>query len=282
MTALTGDRPCVAVRNKRGPSSGWYNGLIQHLEKLMSRLLASYMWPLSDFNNFVNRSVEQIVCAVGNLSTVMVALDERLVKAEDRIAILAESIQEQLGRLHEQVEAIVSLQKTASREAPAGRMQIDWDKQTREISRFYIDTGLGNDKTTYVNGLFGTGRSYINGLMLQNIGERARYFRDGMRLHPGPTSMIYSGHATMRHISRGQCMPVMMRRILEAVRSGFADVIFIYRHPLDFLLTNWIYWRTYVRDGRRIWGISDVYKQTDDLCADVEQNFSEFKAFAVT
>jgi hypothetical protein len=45
--------------------------------------------------------------------------------------------------------------------------------------------------------------------------------------------MIYSGHATMKHISRAQEPPAVMRRILEAVRSGFADVIFIYRHPLD-------------------------------------------------
>jgi hypothetical protein len=29
-----------------------------------------------------------------------------------------------------------------------------------------------------------------------------------------------------------------------------------------------------------IWAISQVYKNTDDLCADLEQNFSEFEAFA--
>ena len=37
---------------------------------------------------------------------------------------------------------------------------------------------LGNDRTAYVIGLFGTGRSYVNELMLQNIGERAKYFRE--------------------------------------------------------------------------------------------------------
>ena len=72
----------------------------------------------------------------------------------------------------------------------------------------------------------------------------------------------------------------MTSRILEAVRSGFADLIFIYRHPLDSLLTNWVWWRTYVRDKSMISGISQVYKNTDDLCADLEQNFVEFKAFA--
>jgi hypothetical protein len=48
---------------------------------------------------------------------------------------------------------------------------------------------------------------YINELMLQNIGERAKYFRDTIRLHPGPTPMIYSGHATMRYVFAPQRRP---------------------------------------------------------------------------
>jgi hypothetical protein len=55
---------------------------------------------------------------------------------------------------------------------------------------------------------------------------------------------------------------------------------FVYRHPLDSLLTNWIWWRTYIRDNRSISGISQVYKNTDELCADLEDDFLEFKAFA--
>jgi hypothetical protein len=137
----------------------------------------------------------------------------------------------------------------------------------------------GNDRTAYIIGLFGTGRLYLNELMVQHIGERARYFRDKIRLHPGRTSMIYSGHATIRHASRAQALPAVTSRILEAVRSGFADLIFVYRHPLDSLLTNWIFWRTYVRDkgGLFAW---HVYENTNDLCADLEQNFPEFEAFA--
>jgi hypothetical protein len=99
-------------------------------------------------------------------------------------------------------------------------------------------------------------------------------------LHPGPTPMIYSGHATMRHASRLQYQPDVTSRILEAVRSGFADLIFVYRHPLDSLLTNWIWWRTLLRDNRSIAGISQIYQSSDDLCADLEQNFFDFQAFA--
>jgi hypothetical protein len=138
----------------------------------------------------------------------------------------------------------------------------------------------GNDRTAYIIGLFGTGRWYINELVLQNIGERAKYYRDFIRFHSCPTSFIYSHHATIKYVSRGQTLPAVTSRVLEAVRSRTADLIFLYRHPLDSLLTNWIWWRTLIRDNIVISGISQVYKNTDDLCADLEQNFSEFKAFA--
>ena len=277
VAAIERPKNAVGVPDPLPPE--WYNNLLRPLKKLMSRLLAWYTWPLSDFNNFVNQSLEEIVCAVGNLSAVMVALDQRLTKAEKRSAALAEAMQEQFLLLREQVRALVSLQVSPNLYAPAGRTEVDRNDRAREISQFYNDTGLGNDKTAYVIGLFGTGRLYINALMLQNIGERARYFRDGMRLHPGPTSMIYSGHATMRYTSRGQSSPAIMRRILEAVRSGFADVIFIYRHPLDSLVSNWVWWRTFVREHTMIF-TSQLYTNTDALCAILEENFSEFKAFA--
>jgi hypothetical protein len=148
------------------------------------------------------------------------------------------------------------------------------------IERDWKGHQLGNDKTVYLVGLFGTGREYINELIVQNVGERAKYFREWIRFHRRPTSMIYSGHATIRHASRWQASPAVTRRILGAVGSGSAHLIFIYRDPHDSLLTNWIFWRTYIRENRLISGISEVYKNTDDLCADLEQNFLEFKAFA--
>jgi hypothetical protein len=138
----------------------------------------------------------------------------------------------------------------------------------------------GNDKTAYIIGLFGSGRLYINALILQNFGQRARYLRPIIRFHPGPTSMIYSGHATMKYASRGQKLPVVTNRIMEAVRSGYADLIFVYRHPLDSLITNWLWWRTYLREKRFIDSISDVYKTTDELCAALDRDFQGFKAFA--
>jgi hypothetical protein len=160
-------------------------------------------------------------------------------------------------------------------------------EQLRVVRNRLIDwkgPRLGDDKTIYLIGLYGTGRLYINDLITQNIGERVQYFRDvgaSFRLHPGPTSMIYSGHATMKHVSLGQAPPAVMSGIMKAVESGFADLIFVYRHPLDTLLTNWIWWRR-MRDNNSVgnYVISVVYKNTDDLCADLDQNFLDFKAFA--
>jgi hypothetical protein len=140
---------------------------------------------------------------------------------------------------------------------------------------------LGNDRTAYVIGMAGTGRLYINELIRQNIGKRAdHFFEERIRFHPGPTSLIYSGHATIKHVARDQWLPAVTSRILKAVGSGFADLIFIYRHPLDSLLSNWIFYRTLIRDGKMGAAIQQAYKNTDDLCADLEQNFFDFQAFA--
>lgn len=155
-----------------------------------------------------------------------------------------------------------------------------WHLRFQLFKRGWRVPRVGNDRTAYFIGLFGTGRWYLNELLLRNIGERANYLKDTIRIHPGPTSMIYSGHATIRYPSRLQYPPEVTSRILEAVRSEIADLIFIYRHPLDSLLTNWVWWRTHLREQRMILGISEVYKSTDDLCADLEENFSEFKAFS--
>ena len=77
--------------------------------------------------------------------------------------------------------------------------------------------------------------------------------------------MIYSGHATMRHVSRLQYLPDVTMRIFDAVRLGYADLIFVYRHPLDSLLTNWVWWRTHIRENRMIDGISEVYKSIEPI-----------------
>jgi hypothetical protein len=287
--SLGGLNNAVGTVNPRLP--GWSNDLVQLGKKLLARGLTWYTRPLHEFNASASQLLEEIVGALGRLSAKMVApdrlavdlvaLEARLAQSETRSATLAASMQEQLEILQQQVQALAGVPKTGNPQAPAGGMATDCDKRAPKNFRFYIDPSLGNDRTAYIIGLFGTGRRYINEQMVQNIGPRAKYFRDTIRLHPGPTSMIYSGHATIRHVSSLlQYPPVITSRILESVGSGFADLIFVHRHPLDSLLTNWIWWRTYIRDNRMIDGISQVYENTDDLYVDLEQNFLEFEAFA--
>jgi len=138
----------------------------------------------------------------------------------------------------------------------------------------------GGDRTVYIIGLFGTGRWYVTELVRQHIGERAKYFRFGIiRSHRVPTSMVYGGHATIKYVSRAQALPALTNRILETVRAGIADLIFVYRHPLDSLLTNWVFWRNYIREINPNATISQVYKNKEQLYVDLDQDFPEFQAF---
>lgn len=289
VAALEQFRIQVGTVNARPP--GAYNSLIQFAKKSFARLLVWYIRPLQHFNLHVNRSLEEIVDAIDHhsmsilgidhLAINMLALEGRLAQSEQRIAALVAEVQEQLKRLQEQVEAQAGSRITEHPGAvSAGGLKPVRDQLAFGNFTASPDGDLKNDRTTYIVGLFGTGRSYINELILQNIGERSQYLRDTIRFHPGPTPMIYSGHVTMKHFSRAQASPAVMNRILEAVRLRFADVIFLYRHPLDSLLTNWVWWRTYIRENRITRGISEVYRNTDDLCADLEQNFLEFQSFA--
>ena len=287
--ALEGLRMAVGVVNPRPP--GWRNHLIQAVKKLLARVLNWYTQPLYEFNVSVGRSLEEVVWAVEHMIMNLVSLDHRslnlalerlsvdivdlegqLAQLEKRSATVTEPMHDRLALLHRQVKMLVDLQKSSGLylDADAGMLRYGMQWQGAEWK----------DRTAYIIGLFGTGRRYINELILDNIGARAKYFRDTIRLHPGPTPMIYSGHVTMKYVSRAQESPAIMRYIQESVRSRFADLIFVYRHPLDSLLTNWIWWRTYIRDNRVISGIAEVYNNTDDLCADLEKNFLEFNSFA--
>jgi hypothetical protein len=189
---------------------------------------------------------------------------EELVSAVDRVSVnLAEQFSRNWTDLENLSMNVVALE---------GRIALS--------EKRHANGAGGQHRTTYIIGLFGTGRRYINELLINNLGERVKYFRDTIRLHPGPTPMIYSGHATMKHLCRLQEPPAAMRSILQAVRSQFANSIFIYRHPLDSLLTNWVWWRSFLHDNRAISGISEVYPNVDDLCAELERNFSDFQFLA--
>lgn len=177
---------------------------------------------------------------------------------------------------------ILQICRRLARKSPR---EVLWRIQSRlgETDRYWKVRSPGNDRTTYVIGLYGSGRDYIGELIRRHLGQRAKYFRDvggKIRLRQVATSMIYSGHATLKHPSIGQASPTVTGRLIEASKSGMVDLIFIYRHPLDSLLTNWM-WGSQIKQGAgRPSYVSQIYKNTEDLCAHLERNFSDFKAFA--
>lgn len=140
-----------------------------------------------------------------------------------------------------------------------------------------------NDRTAYVIGLYGSGRDYIGELVQRHLGPRAKYFRSvsgDVRMRRVQTSMIYSGHATIKHPSIGQAPPEITNSLIKLAKSRAADLIFICRHPVDSLLTNWI-WGLQMNSGSTNPAyVSQIYKNIDDLCAYLQQNFSNFRAFA--
>lgn len=298
LAVVENHRKAIGVVNPRPP--GLRNHLLQAVKKSLARSMQWYTRPLQEFHASLSRSLMEVYGALEHVSANMITLDEKLVPQQQGFnASVARSLAEiynalehlsanmvalderlagqQLDLLHEQVRALISLENTTTEDAPAS---IFAEQSAVANPPFCLETRLGNDRTTYILGLFGSGRLYVNELLLQHIGERAKYFRDELRVYPGPTSMICSGHVTVKYVSRGQALPAVMRRIAEAVKVRFADSIFVYRHPLDSLLTNWVYWRNYVRDNREVCGISEVYESSDDLCADLDRNFFEFRAFA--
>jgi hypothetical protein len=261
VTRVETRRKAVGVVNPRPP--GLHNRALELFKKLIARSLDWYTRPLWEFHASISQSLTEIYSVVEHLSAD--ALDEG-------------SVRQQLRLLQEQVRALVSIENLAIDEASTDAASTSHVKSQTPGSPCCPEIRLGNDRTAYIVGLFGTGRLYLNELILRNIGTRL--FRDEIRFYPLPTSVICSGHATVKYLSRGQAPPKVTRRIVEAVKMRFADSIFIYRHPLDSLLTNWVFWRTYLHENRPVCGISEVYENRDDLCADLDRNFSEFLAFA--
>ena len=261
--SLEGLRQVIGRVNPR--PSGWHNNVIQTGKKYVARLLRWYTGPFEQFNAGLTRALDEIAGTLDHLSAELVLLDTRLRESERQTA----AAENELKLMRETVSTLPASELLPSREHVVSRL--DAESAPRALS---------HERTAYLIGLFGTGRNYLCALVTKNLGTRSSYFRDTIRIHRGPTPMIYSGHSTMKYVSRAQSHPLITRRIFEAVAAGFADLVFIYRHPLDALLTNWIWWRTYLRNGTIISSVSDIYPNRDDLCADLDRNFSEFHAFA--
>jgi hypothetical protein len=139
----------------------------------------------------------------------------------------------------------------------------------------------GRTPTVYIVGLFGTGRTYINAIIETHFYERASDFRDGLEHESTPTSMIYSGHMTLKYSSSEQQPPDFGNRIVESVRSGAGRLILIYRHPLDSLLANWVWWRSFLLGRDLGASISSSFQSLEQLAEFIDREWSSLEAFAL-
>ncbi|MCW5701031.1 MAG: hypothetical protein KIT82_00385 [Bradyrhizobium sp.] len=138
-----------------------------------------------------------------------------------------------------------------------------------------------HQRPTYILGLYGTGRWYLNELVMYCSGQRGYYFLDDLRHRKGGPPIIWSGHTTVIHDQVAGHEPAALgRSVLKLAEEGAADIIFIHRHPLDSLLTNWTWWREFLAKKKMISGIVGKYSTQEEFFKDVANNFDELALFA--
>jgi hypothetical protein len=135
-------------------------------------------------------------------------------------------------------------------------------------------------KPTFINGLYGSGRSYINSLIQKSNLDIAYYFQDREPRYNLPAvPVIRSGHTTSIYKVAGLYPPDYGRALLERAAAHQINFVFIYRHPLDSLLTNWVWFRHLHISKKMTSGITQVYKSEEDFHRELDSNIYEFSLF---
>jgi hypothetical protein len=134
-------------------------------------------------------------------------------------------------------------------------------------------------RPTYIIGIFGSGRMYLTSLVLHTDPEVAYYYRGEWRHYLGNIPVILSGHVTSMYEGAFCDRPDYGRVLLERAAAGLINLVFVYRHPLDSLLSNWVWFRKFLRQEKPASGIAASYKTEADLHRDLSENFDEFCLF---
>ncbi len=133
-----------------------------------------------------------------------------------------------------------------------------------------------------VIGLFGTGRNYFSNAFLSHS-TLAPLFQDGLASCGmyANHSLICSGHATLRHQSSFQMEPDQTEALLlRPLHDGFHRILFVLRHPVDSLFSNWAWWRRYCETGTPHNGaVKEVFGGNMGLIDDIRSNIPAFLSF---
>ncbi|OAH08972.1 hypothetical protein pfor_3c0292 [Rhodobacteraceae bacterium SB2] len=139
-----------------------------------------------------------------------------------------------------------------------------------------------NIKPLVIIGLFGTGRTYFSHAFLNNS-TLAPLYQEGLAScgHYPRHSVICSGHATLKNPSSFQMAPDQTHELLLCpLHDGFHSILFITRHPVDALFSNWAWWRRFCDTGMPHNGaVKQVFGNNRGLIEDIQSNKTAFLKF---
>lgn len=139
-----------------------------------------------------------------------------------------------------------------------------------------------NIKPLIVIGLFGTGRTYFSNAFLSNS-TLAPLLQEGLASCGvyASHSVICTGHATLKHSSSFQMEPDQTDKLLLCpLRDGFHCILFVTRHPVDSLFSNWAWWRRFCDTGIPHHGaVKEVFGGNRGLIEDIRSNKKAFLKF---
>jgi hypothetical protein len=139
-----------------------------------------------------------------------------------------------------------------------------------------------NIKPLVVIGLFGTGRTYFSNAFLSNP-TLAPLYQEGLASCGmyASHSVICSGHATLKHESSFQMAPDQTGELLlRPLSDEFHCILFVKRHPVDSLFSNWAWWRRFCDTGIPHNGaVKEVFGGNRGLIEDIRSNLPAFLKF---
>ena len=161
-----------------------------------------------------------------------------------------------------------------------------WANEEWSVKELINSIELENDiSSTVIIGLLGSGRTLLNNILdksisyqflkhegLENCGFKSRI------------PMIYSGHATLKTVSSFQKNPdFSKKKLIEPLANGCHQMIFMLRHPLDSLFSNYFWWQHCILiNSAHSLGISSVYRGLDEFIEKIESDIVSFCHFVET
>jgi len=135
-------------------------------------------------------------------------------------------------------------------------------------------------KSTIINGAYGTGRHYFN-YLVKSQQRLLPYFRDCQQYcYPSKFSSINSTHAFFTLNTPYSWSDLSDFLIPDSLARSQSMLISVVRHPIDCLISNWIWFFNLVKDHSPYTSIADSTFSNDSILADfISTHFSSLQSF---